>query len=726
MQKLQILKNRGRLLNLRRGLSEKHVYVYLFLAHIAFAFLCSTFTPEVPIVSLSLSAGVGLSGCILMGLRFLPAIFIGSLIFNSVIQFGSEGVLNAEVLLLSAGMGLGSTLQAYVNYKILKKRSLDVLDSPSAQNILIFILAAFISCTISAVIGNFILTSANSEWALSLIEWDNVWAWWVGDFLGVIFFAPLILCFFQGQESSSRILFKGVVAPLLIIIALFHFFQQYMEEDILATGKVKFELMAKAAENNLKRKMSEYLKALDELEQQISHGDMLTKEEFAQTVGDLTNKVHGIKAMSWNPIVEQRDVAEFERISRESVSSDFRIKGQPLTSSDPLVVVQLIEPLTENMAALGFNVFSNSARKQAMLNAHRTNSAVATDVIQLMQSDKMEPGFLIFKPVMTTVQSNDQSQGALHGSRVLKGYAVGVFMASQVIQESLDDKLIQFLDSYVYENGNTFDKVLGNEEILEEVAGDMGLTYKFDLNFANHQWGVYFHINGADVTGLQVGKTRYYKAIETIFGALAVFIVLSAFGGHEQLRQQFKARTKELERLNTKLEEYAFYDSLTGLPNRRLFIDRLGHAQGLAARSKQKLALIFMDLNGFKQVNDRLGHECGDQLLMEVARRFARSVRKSDTLARFGGDEFTVLVESNPGPGALRAISTKLTESLCEPIYLSGEPIVVSVSIGISLFPQDGEQFVGLLRCADAAMYKAKELGIEMCFYSKGWRSEAS
>ena len=155
----------------------------------------------------------------------------------------------------------------------------------------------------------------------------------------------------------------------------------------------------------------------------------------------------------------------------------------------------------------------------------------------------------------------------------------------------------------------------------------------------------------------------------------------------------------------------ANYDTLTGLPNRALFTDRLLQGMSRADREGDKLALMFVDLDHFKRVNDTLGHSVGDKLLVEAASRLKECLRKNDTVARLGGDEFTVILHGISKPQQCELVGLKILEYLAKPFHLDGDETFVSGSIGITLYPDDGRDIETLLRNADNAMYKAKEAG---------------
>ena len=167
----------------------------------------------------------------------------------------------------------------------------------------------------------------------------------------------------------------------------------------------------------------------------------------------------------------------------------------------------------------------------------------------------------------------------------------------------------------------------------------------------------------------------------------------------------------EVQRQKDDLEYMAHHDPLTHLPNRLLFLDRLEQAISKAHRAGTLVGVLFVDLDRFKEINDSLGHAYGDKVLEEVAQRFYVSIREDDTLARLGGDEFTFISESLRKPQYAAVMAQKLIACLKQPFEIENHRFFLTASIGISLYPQDGQSAENLLRNADAAMYKAKDEG---------------
>jgi diguanylate cyclase (GGDEF)-like protein/PAS domain S-box-containing protein len=167
----------------------------------------------------------------------------------------------------------------------------------------------------------------------------------------------------------------------------------------------------------------------------------------------------------------------------------------------------------------------------------------------------------------------------------------------------------------------------------------------------------------------------------------------------------------ERKRAEEVIWQQANFDTLTALPNRRMFHDRLGQEIKKANRANQQLALLFIDLDNFKDINDTLGHPVGDLLLIEVAHIISQCVRDTDTVARLGGDEFTVLLTELDDANSVERVASSVLKKLSEPIQLGQDEILTSASIGITLYPNDAKDIDGLIKSADQAMYVAKKLG---------------
>ncbi len=208
--------------------------------------------------------------------------------------------------------------------------------------------------------------------------------------------------------------------------------------------------------------------------------------------------------------------------------------------------------------------------------------------------------------------------------------------------------------------------------------------------------------------------------LQTSNGAIGA-LVLQSFSEQDRYTEKHKellqfvstqvASAIERKQMHDRLAHMAQYDQLTHLPNRQLFLDRLKTAMARARREQHLLALLFLDLDRFKEVNDTLGHAMGDLLLQRVAQRLIDSVRGSDTVARLGGDEFVVLLEGGQAPEHATAAAEKILAAFSHPFDLEGHPLHIRPSIGVAVYPEHGGEEHHLLGHADEAMYLSKKNG---------------
>ena len=195
-------------------------------------------------------------------------------------------------------------------------------------------------------------------------------------------------------------------------------------------------------------------------------------------------------------------------------------------------------------------------------------------------------------------------------------------------------------------------------------------------------------------------------------GSIWIYDDVSAeHAAREGLERMVAERTSELRDAQERAQHLADHDALTGLPNRRILEDRLTQALALSQRNRKQTAVMFVDLDRFKAINDSLGHAVGDQVLKEVARRLVKQLRVGDTVCRIGGDEFMVVLPESKRSTDAAGVAAKIIETLSQPVRVADRELTVTPSIGIAVFPEDGRDAAMLIRNADAAMYHAKESG---------------
>lgn len=225
--------------------------------------------------------------------------------------------------------------------------------------------------------------------------------------------------------------------------------------------------------------------------------------------------------------------------------------------------------------------------------------------------------------------------------------------------------------------------------------------------------------------GLALGAIDYiHKPFQPVIVKLRVANHLMLKTQHdtlERLAAELSIEVNQLVDSEREISHLATHDGLTGLPNRTLFIDRFEASIKTAKRTHERISVMFIDLDGFKEVNDTLGHLYGDELLKSIAEKLTHSVREMDTVARFGGDEFIILLPNIHGLEPLEEkIARKLLQIINEPFEFEGKAARVSASIGIATYPQHGNNINLLLVAADEAMYRAKKGGKNNFSFARG------
>ena len=295
--------------------------------------------------------------------------------------------------------------------------------------------------------------------------------------------------------------------------------------------------------------------------------------------------------------------------------------------------------------------------------------------------------------VFADISERKESEEKLRlSSTVLEHIADGVMVVD------VHGSIVTVNPAFTYITGFAFEEVVGKPWSVTRSSRDDQELY----------WNMWRQLNDTGFWRGELWSTR--KDGEAWLQWLTVSTVRGDDGNITHYVGVFSDITR-LKESQDQLDYLAHHDPLTGLPNRLLFQDRLLHAIGRAAREGQQLAVMFIDLDRFKNVNDTLGHHVGDELLKQVAGAFGERLRDGDTLARLGGDEFIVLLEHVDGGFGARQVAAKMMALFEQPFMVAGHELFVTGSIGISLFPADGQDANLLVRNADVAMYQAKSRG---------------
>ncbi|NVO05205.1 MAG: diguanylate cyclase [Rhodoferax sp.] len=372
-------------------------------------------------------------------------------------------------------------------------------------------------------------------------------------------------------------------------------------------------------------------------------------------------------------------------------------------------IVQREPYVGRNRAPLGSDIWTDPVRREALERARDSGLAAITGkvVLKVDEQKAAPPGFILYLPVYAQGRPRDSVQ---QRREALIGWVYAAFHMSDFMA-SLYGSQSPGLSVAMFDGTDTVDAALlyrsdaaDATDAAAPMAAPAGVSATEYMVEAGHNWTL--SLRTQDAFQQRYGRS---KATEIAVAGMLLSLMLAMLAwqmlhGRARALQLAAAMTEELRTM-------AQHDPLTGLPNRALFYDRLGQELARAKRLDGRFAMVFIDLDHFKPINDTYGHGVGDQVLRQVAQQLQHSVRASDTVGRIGGDEFVVLLAQLSTTDSILALAEKLRLALKQTFVVEGHALVVSCSVGVAVYPQDGEDAVALTKAADDAMYEAKEAG---------------
>jgi diguanylate cyclase (GGDEF)-like protein/PAS domain S-box-containing protein len=446
----------------------------------------------------------------------------------------------------------------------------------------------------------------------------------------------------------------------------------------------------------------------------------LTANFLAAWVGIVTSLLIGL-ALIATVAGRQRDLARRLRISEQRIR---RILG---TTQEGFIMTNLDHELVEVNPAfarimggeaqqwIGRNLYDYAdAANLAILIDQGRRRARGEQSVYEAELIRLDGGSV---PCQFSATPNYDENGARIGAFALvsdlsgrRAHEAYVRQVVAMFESTAEGVMLSDLDGAIVSVNPAFSEVTGYSE-----AEAIGQNPRF-LQSGRHQESFYRAMwDEITVTGHWQGEIWNRRKNGEIFPE---WLTISAVRDEHGVAQSYVGGFSDIshiKRSEAELERLAHYDPLTGLPNRILLHGQLAHAIDRALRHKERVAVMVMDLDGFKTVNDSLGHPAGDMLLQTIAGRLLGLLRREDTVARMGGDEFAVIVENvsnsdNPG-----LVADKIIQKVAEPIELNGHSALVTASVGIALYPDDGLDTTSLLQAADMAMYASKQAGRNTC-----------
>jgi diguanylate cyclase (GGDEF)-like protein/PAS domain S-box-containing protein len=664
--------------------------------------------------------GIALAAVLIYGNRMGLGILLGGCL---------SAAFNNHAPIFMLGQTVASLSEAYVAVWLLKHR----LDFDLALNRLrdvtgLLFHGALLSTAVSALVGTLSLT------AFGLIHWQQFWKatllWWMGDALSVLVITPLLLSLKSGPIRWSW-LREGEVAILcafLVGMTLSVFFGWQPEETsfhpkafvlfpVLVWAAFSFRLRGAAMATFFVTAMGLWAAAngLGDFAEDFSRTNIINFWLYVAIIAS-TNlmlcAVYSSRRLSEGKLKEQFELYNSLIQAQSDVGEGVLVVENGKIIHANQAMSNISGYTLEEMRSFGsfLDLLQPGERERVGQRYQKRLRGEAVEnryEVLGLHRDGRSVYLEIAVSLMPKEDDSVRMTIVVHDITVRKQAEAKLLLAHQIFTHTAEGILITDADQRILEANHGFEEITGYQR--DEVLGQtlqMFESSQHDRAFYDAMW------REIDQKGQWQGEIWNRRKNGEIFPEwLSISEVKDDTGAVTNYVGVFTDITMRKES-EQRLHFLANHDALTKLPNRILLQERIEHALRLAQRNRSQLAVLFIDLDRFKVINDTLGHHVGDVLLLEVSGRLLGCLRESDTIARQGGDEFVVLLEEfGEDVQYLAAVARKIMASLIQPFTLMGQEIFISASIGISVYPQDGQDMSSLLKNADIAMYRAKEQG---------------
>ncbi|MDQ3288377.1 MAG: EAL domain-containing protein [Pseudomonadota bacterium] len=641
------------------------------------------------------AAGIALAAVLFFGKRIAPGVWLGSFLANATgpTQASSTAAL-MESLLLPAGIGIGVTIQAVIGAVLIRRFVGFPTPLDRAPDVVKFlVLGGPVSCIIGASMGVAVLYLAGMlPTAGYAFSW---WTWWIGDANGVLVVTPLVLTCFGQPHDIWRRRRTTVALPIGLAFAVILGVFAAGEHPIFSAPNTPLAWVLLAGGMAFTGLLGAFLLV-------ISGHAMLFERLFAQRTSDLERTRRAEQAaLQLAAIVTSSDDAIISKTLDGTIVSwnagAERMYGYRASEMLGRSISQLIPPELADQS------------RDILMRVQRGDRVEHLETVRLRNDGGRINVSLTISPIR-------DSEGRVTGASAIARDISERTRAEAALRER-ESRIRRLMDA------NIIGIFIGDFDGRITEANDAFLTVtgysREDLSAGRFRWTALTPPQHqlADRRALdelkQTGRcTPYEKEYLRKDGTLVPVLFASAlFEGSQYEGVSFVLDLTERKQAEERIRFMADHDALTGLPNRTLLQDRLGQAIAFAHRNRRRVAILFIDLDYFKNINDSLGHHIGDQVLRSAATRLQQCVREGDSVARLGGDEFVLILPLLGGSRDAERVARKTLDSLAQPFSVDTNVLHLSGSIGISVYPDDGEDVDSLMRAADIAMYSAKARG---------------
>lgn len=513
------------------------------------------------------------------------------------------------------------------------------------------------------------------------------------------------MTYLERRPHQIRQIFRAreMLTAAVLVLSLFITYRMWdvamrSAEQALQTT---FEFKVRETNIRIEQRLAIYQQMLRATVGLFNSADNVTRKEFQSFISSLSlpEMFPGVQGIGLSLIVPP--------VEKERHIAAVRAEGFPGYTITPegtrdfYTTIIYLEPFFgRNLRAFGYDMYSEPARRAAMDFARDAGSAALSSKVKLVQEggEAVQNGFLMYLPLYR----NGAPSTSLGQRRAnIIGWVYAPFRVDDFMH-GVSGEVSDELDVEIYDDETINDesKMFDSNDALDAASSDRILKRVSFIQATNRTWTVVTAASPQFEMSLRSDRPQLIMQSGI---SISLMIALLVWLFLDDRARALHAAEQAM--------QLALYDALTGLPNRKLLEERLGQALSKAKRGHSHVALLFIDLDKFKPVNDNFGHAYGDLLLKEVAKRLQNCMRESDTASRLGGDEFVVLLSDIEGCNGTALVAKKILDLLVLPYEISGHTFEISASIGAAVYPEDGADGKSLVRNADLAMYEAKNAG---------------
>ncbi len=681
-----------------------------------------TSTPPGLVSTLFIAAGVGLGAVLVGGNAMVAGVWLGAIAVQ-LVAHRQAGLAAAPLTLLVAP--LAAALQAWLTAAWIRRRAAypSPLDNP-LQVVHVLFLCIPVGSALSASLSVPTLVLAGSLAAGDgLYHWS---VWWLGDTLGAVLFTPLMLAFLGQPAAAWRPRIRTVALPVLLALGLIGAIFHQLDSSLRRTQEEQFSKAGQDLAQRLQRRLEAQTDSVESIGKLMELAPTMSQSDFESATQPWLHRYAGTQNFGWSPYIAHDQRLAYEQGRAETGMPGVEIKGRDgsgrtfrAPDAPGYLPITWVEPLESNRNVLGLDVSVLPATAATVMATTHSRRPEVTEGFRLVQESGEQRGVVVYLAVYAQRAPGDANDTS---ARTLAGVVSAVFRMDDVLRAVLGSPdpaqmTLCLIDTQASPGNRRLAGPPGCADHLAESATQAaGTTGLWPLQIAGRPWAL--HLEAGPQFWNAAGQASAWATIATALVAVALLgsFLIVITGQSRRTAQLVEERTHELAHSNASLAQLAHFDPLTTLANRAFWMEQAESTLDAARHNGKNVAVIFLDLDRFKHINDSLGHSQGDLLLKTVADRVRACLRARDVLARLGGDEFVALLPWVKGRDGATVVAQKITRALSLPVHLDTQEITVTASLGVAMYPDDGDSVEALLRHADTAMYAVKGSG------RNGWR----